>query len=309
MGEEACRFLRNYSDEAPFAMMVGFPGPHCPYDPNQEYLDAIDPEKMPPAVPEVPGDAPKVRQNNIDGNRASWNGVDYTEFTDAHKQKIRAHYAASVQQIDYEIGQILDTLEEQGVLENTIIIFASDHGDYLGDHNLIGKGTFFEGSIHVPLMVRLPAGRTIGVSTDMVQLGDVTATILAAAGVDVPGHMDSIPLPLLGLPGSSFREHLVGMVSGGWMLYQGMWKLAKYSTGEALLFNLFDDPDEQHNLIDDPAHRQRFREMDALLTQEIMQAMVLSHHDKRVYSKESLSGDPAFGRRGWLRTYPQPLVD
>ena len=59
-------------------------------------------------------------------------------------------------QIDYEIGQILDTLREQDLLDNTVIIFASDHGDYLGDHNLIGKGTFYQGGIHVPLIVSLP---------------------------------------------------------------------------------------------------------------------------------------------------------
>ena len=95
----------------PFAMMVGFPGPHCPYDPE----------------PGIPGPGRSRRhaarhprsarrhaaycgKSNIDGNQLPWNGVDYTEFTDDHKRKIRAHYAASVLQIDYEVGQILDSL-------------------------------------------------------------------------------------------------------------------------------------------------------------------------------------------------------
>ena len=100
VGQEACRFIHDYAQESPFAMMVGFPGPHCPYDPNEEYLQGIDAEEMPAAVPEVEGDAPQLRQKNIQGNRQPWNGVDYSLFTDAHKQKIRAHYAALVKQID-----------------------------------------------------------------------------------------------------------------------------------------------------------------------------------------------------------------
>ena len=59
-------------------------------------------------------------------------------------------------QIDDQVGGILQALRDTGRLEDTVIIFASDHGDYLGDHNLIGKGSFFEGSIHVPLIVRIP---------------------------------------------------------------------------------------------------------------------------------------------------------
>jgi len=76
--------------------------------------------------------------------------VDYTVFTDAHKRKIRAHYAALVMQIDHEVGEILAALEEKGLRERTVIIFSSDHGNYLGDHNLIGKGSFYEARAHVP---------------------------------------------------------------------------------------------------------------------------------------------------------------
>ena len=113
VGVEACRFIDAYAGDGPFAMMVGFPGPHCPYDPNQEFLDQVDPAKMPPAIPDA-GDTPLLRQRNIDSNKLPWNQVDYAEFTDAQKQKIRAHYAASVLQIDYEVGQILDSLRNAG---------------------------------------------------------------------------------------------------------------------------------------------------------------------------------------------------
>lgn len=306
VGQEACRFLRTYGQEAPFAMMVGFPGPHCPYDPTPEYLDEIDLEKMPKPIPEVAGETPELRRRNIEGNRRPWNGVDYTEFTADQKRKIRAHYAALVKQIDYEVGQILDTLRAEGLLEQTIIIFASDHGDYLGDHNLIGKGQFFESSTRVPLLVRLPEAQTAKTYPGLVELGDVTATLLGLGGVDVPGYMDSIPLPELGLSPDVRRERVIGLVRGGWMIYDGEWKLAKYDTGEILLFNLRDDPLEQNNLAQDPGCQARYLQLDAELTQAVMTSISASHHDRRVYTVD-LSTDPEFGKEGWKRPYPKPI--
>ncbi len=110
-----CRFLQTYGGDGPFAAMVSFPGPHCPYDPNQEFLDEVDPQQMPAAIPAVPGDADELLRNNVEGNSRPWNGVDYSTFTDAQKQKVRAHYAASVNQIDVEIGRIMATLKEEGL--------------------------------------------------------------------------------------------------------------------------------------------------------------------------------------------------
>jgi arylsulfatase len=301
VGEEACRFLKTYSGDGPFAAMVSFPGPHCPYDPTEEFLDQVDPEQMPPAIPAVPEDATGLRRQNVVGNLGPWNGVDYTDFSIAHKQKIRAHYAASVNQIDVEIGRIMATLEEQGVLENTVIIFASDHGDYLGDHDLIGKGTYYESSIHVPLIVRVPNGQP-GVHEGLVELTDITATILAFAGTQPPQPMDARPLPGLGLA-TEPRAILFGFVSGGWMAYDGRWKLCKYATGEQHLFDRVSDPDEQINRINDPAAFAELRRLDDALTREIMRSVALSHHAQKV-DTTGMSQDPSFGKEGWQRPYP-----
>ena len=92
------------------------------------------------------------------------------------------------------------------LLDNTIIIFSSDHGDYLGDHDFIGKGTFFESSIHVPLMVRLPWTNQSKTCSDIVELGDVTATMLHFGGCEIPDYMDSIPLPELDIPRKNQSE-------------------------------------------------------------------------------------------------------
>jgi arylsulfatase A-like enzyme len=301
VGAEAARFIKSYGSDGPFAAMVSFPGPHCPYDPNMEYLDQIDPTTMPAAIPAVPGDADKLIQNNVEGNSKPWNGVDYSTFTDAHKQKIRAHYAASVQQIDDEVGRIVATLKEEALWEKTIIIFASDHGDYLGDHGFIGKGTYYEGSTHIPLIVRVPGGAP-GVQSGLVELTDVTATMLAFGGARAPQPQDARPLPGLGLA-TEARTMLFGFVSNGWMAYDGRWKLCKYATGEQHLFDLANDNHEQHNRINDPTAFAELRRLDDALTREIMRSLALSFNAQKV-DTTGMSQEEGFGREGWQRTYP-----
>jgi arylsulfatase A-like enzyme len=301
VGEEAVRFPQTYGGDGPFAAMVSFPGPHCPYDPNEEFLEQVDPQQMPPAIPAVPGDADQLRHNNVEGNLKPWNGVDYSTFTDAQKQKVRAHYAASTQQIDVEIGRIMATLAEQGLLDNTIVIFTSDHGDYLGDHGFIGKGLYYESAIHIPLIVRVPGGK-VGVYDGLVELTDVTATLLAFAGATPPQPMDSRPLPDLGLAAQP-RSLLFGFVSNGWMAYDGRWKLCKYATGEQHLFDRANDPDEQINRIKDPAAFAELRRLDDALTREVMRSVALSFHAQKV-DTTGMSQEETFGKEGWQRPYP-----
>ena len=308
-GQAAVQFIQQYGNESPFAMMVGFPGPHCPYDPNEAYLDEVAFDHLPKAIPAVKGNTPELQRQCIEANKRAWNGVDYTEFTDVQKQKIRHHYAASVKQIDDEVGQILNALETQNLLDNTIIMFASDHGDYLGDHGMIGKGSFYEASIHIPLIVRLPQAGKATVSAKLVSLGDITATLLQFAGCEQPSYMDSVLLPDLGFFGSMGREVIIGMTTGGWMIDDGQWRLSKYSTGETVLFDRKHDPFEQNNLAYQPEHLEKYLALDQRLCQEIMAASRDSHASQTVDSTEahSLSADPAFGKEGWNRPYPRPF--
>ncbi len=266
----------------------------------------VDMDKLPASIPEVPGDTPILRQRTIEGNLRPWNGVDYSEFTEEQKRKIRHYYAASVLQIDYEVGQILQSLRDNELMDNTVVIFASDHGDYLGDHNLIGKSTFYESSTRVPLIVRPAGGGTKEVHREVVGLGDVTATMLAYGGCTLPQWLDSIPLPTLGLAGDGVREVFFGMVGEGWMALDGRWKLCKYDTGEHLLFDLASDPTEQNNLIASPLAQEVRQRLDEALSTEIMRSITLANADRRVY-KMDRSGDVVFGREGWRRAYPQSL--
>jgi len=304
VGEQACSFLRDYRAEKPFALMVGFPGPHCPYDPCPEFLDGLNQEDMPESIPEAEGDLAGLRRTNIATNLRPWNGVDYSEFSEDQKKKIRLHYAALIKQIDMEVGQILDTLEERGLADETAVIFSSDHGDYLGDHNLIGKGSFYESSIRVPLLLRLPGGGKPATCSNLVSLGDITSTILHLAGCRVPSRMDSLPLPGIGIGRSDRpRESIVGMLSDGWMVTDGKWKLARYVTGESHLFNVIEDPSEQDNLFRSGYDPEIVRGLDGILYREIMPSIRVSHQDKTAFVAPPTE-DKAFGEGGWVREYP-----
>ena len=304
VGEAAANFIRDYEGEKPFAMMVGFPGPHCPYDPSPEYLAQFDPDEMPEPVPEAPDQPPSFRGGNIRGNKSEWNGVDYTEFTTAHKKTIRAHYAALVKQIDDKVGDILSALRETDRWENTVVIFCSDHGDYLGDHGLIGKGTFYESSIRVPLLVRLPWAEGSTVSADPASIEDITATLLHFGGCAIPGHFDSRPLPELDISGTSPRTRIFGVLGGGCMNFDGEWKLAKYATGISLLFNMKEDPGEQDNRIDDPACRDIVGRLDGELTGFLLRSINEAHSEKLAGASWD---DDRFAQSGWQRRYPMPL--
>ena len=312
VGEEAARFVRDYDDERPFAAMVGFPGPHDPHDPSPEWLEKVDEETIPPAAPgeALPGGAGGGGKRPA--NRPIWSPQTKGPFTDAQKSKIRAHYSAQVMQIDHEVGRILAALEERGMLENTVVIFASDHGEMAGDHDMRGKGNFYEGSCHVPMLARLPGGRRAGeVRGDLVALTDVTATLLALSGCGVPDYMDSRPLPGLGLEGEAQKETLVGFLQGGWMAFDGRFKLVKYAGGFQALFDLEEDRQEQTNVIDSSAHADQCRRLDVELCRELMRSMQASHHYNQVYEpqRDDLWADEEFGEKGWRRSYPWPLKD
>lgn len=91
-------------------------------------------------------------------------------------------------------------------------------------------------------------------------------------------------------------------------MYEGAWRLSKYGTGETVLFNVEDDPQEQRNLVDAPLCREVYRDLDAKLTRWIMDAMVESHFSQRVYIRD-LAMSTTFGREGWQTTYPRHIGD
>jgi len=296
VGDRTVEYLQRVDSQQPFALMVGFPGPHCPYDPPADYAARFNPDDMPASIPATP-ESDTFRPAVIASNLRAWNGVDYSDFSDAHKRRVRAHYAALVKQIDDQVGRIITVLTERDLLDRTLIIFASDHGDLLGDFDLIGKTYFFESSVHVPLIVAPPHNREPRTEKHTVSLTDVAATIRAAAGVPQPEDTGSDSFPLLA---DRPREYVFGVTLQGFMLVKDRWKLCRYRSGQTALYDLNHDPTEQHNRVNDPAVAPMLQALDAILQREIIDSLLFSQRTERV-DVDPLDPTAPFSQRGWQR--------
>jgi len=259
--EEAIAFMREQRD-GPWLMSVNPFDPHPPLDPPKEYLDLMDVDSMP---------MPLFRSEELESQR-DFGDIDHQTTEpespfDYDARSMVAAYYAQIELIDDQVGRMLEALEETGQRENTVVIFASDHGEMLGDHGLRLKGCrFYEGAVHVPLIISWPGHFQSGLISDgLVELIDLYPTLLEATGQPVPPDTQGKSLlPILTGEADhhihrkfvrcEYHDALVaGHASHANMIYDGRYKLVVYhghDIGE--LYDLERDPDEFENLWDDP---------------------------------------------------------
>ena len=179
IGTTACEFVRDYEGDQPFFLWVNFVGPHPPFDaPERHPADRAErPVRRGPAGP------PHLPPNAW-GDYVRWTRqrTGCSAYTDADWDQIVRQYYAGCELIDDQIGRIVAGLEEAGVLDETWILFGSDHGELLGDHGLIQKRVFYDGSVLVPSLITPPTGGAGSNVTCLVQNFD-----LAASAVDIAG--------------------------------------------------------------------------------------------------------------------------
>ena len=263
--------------------MVGFPGPHDPYDPADDFPDTYRPEDMPAPIPASPSHGHSLRETRK-RERATM-GMDLSTYTEGEMRDVRAHYTGLVKQIDHEVGEIIDTLRP------------SRRPRSRGQGHLLRGGD--------PHTVDC-AGARPGEGLDLLgpgKLRDVTATMLALAGCDLPAYMDAQALSGLEIDGLPPRSHIFGILTEGWMAFDGRYKLCKYSPGGAMLFDLHNDRHEQDNLVDNPEYAEIYRSLDAALTRELMDSMAFAMHD-RMPLPYSMSLDEDVAREGWAWRFP-----
>ncbi|MBB2974303.1 sulfatase-like hydrolase/transferase [Mesorhizobium sp. RMAD-H1] len=261
-------WLKTKPLEKPLFLVVGFPGPHPPYDPTPDYAEKYMKRDVP--LPEVDEEElqqlppPFVEKRHhdveVDHDSVAWDLDPSRE----QLHRLRAYYYANVEMIDREVGEILDALEETGRLDNAIIIFTSDHGDCLGDHGLSQKWAPYEQVTRVPLIISAPkrfqGGRMID---EMVQLFDLGPTILEWAGAPLEDSYEAISLnPALEGVNFEGRDHVfceqgrdVNLTGADYltMVRSRTHKLVHFA-GQTYgqLFDLQNDPHERHNLWDAP---------------------------------------------------------
>ncbi|MCC2686199.1 MAG: sulfatase [Paenibacillaceae bacterium] len=258
---ESIKFLQERDPNRPFFLKTSFARPHSPYDAPSYYFDLYNQKEMPKAfvgdwatVHDVPKDA---------ANPDAWHGVR----TDEEIHRARAGYYGSINHIDHQIGRLLTELKKSKLDQNTLIIFTSDHGDMLGDHNLWRKTYAYEGSAHIPMIVRLPASMRKS-SADVVDqpvcLQDIMPTILDAAGLEIPDTVDGASLlPLIRGESAPWREYVHGEHSTCYaeiqemqFLTDGYWKYIWLPrVGTEQLFDLRRDPGECRDLSGEAEYR------------------------------------------------------
>ena len=249
----------------PFSLTVGLMLPHPPYVARQEdyaiYANAM-------TMPHKPAPFDRVRHPFL---RAWREHTGITEVTEAEILRSRAAYWALVHRVDMMIGQIMQALESNGLAENTLIVYTSDHGDMQGEHGLWWKHVFYEESVKVPLIVSWPGVIAGGQRSDrVISALDVNATMLDALGAPALPH--SPGRSFLGLIADvrakpvwedvAFSEYCADeyvpyKIDTGKtyqrMIRQGDWKLIYYHGMEPQLFNLAEDPGELIDLAQDAA--------------------------------------------------------
>ena len=300
VGDHSVAFLENYNDERPFFLWAAFPGPHDPYNPPEEL---IRDDSMPAAFAAT-SETETFRTNMIQSTAKGSAGVDIDTFPDDVKARIRAHYRALTELIDTQVGAILAALRARDDDRETLIVFSSDHGDFLGDYDFLGKVLFFESSARVP-MIAAGAGVPKGLSNALVSLTDVFATFTAAAGLS-PHAQDSVTLPGIGF-GEQERDLVMGATDQGVMVTDGRWKLSRYRNGVCCLHDVIADPEEQNNLWQTEVARRD--DLDRALQAWVIDSVMDGHADK-AYPYMTMTPDHPGHRRGWQRKYPaNPLTD
>lgn len=253
IGRQAVRFIDEYERDEPFALFVGFGGPHEPWDAPGEYATMYDPAEAPPRIePTEPGDW--VPAHAADWQRSGRHHLD-ADITG----RLRANYYGKISLIDRWFGEILAACERRGVADDLLVVFWSDHGEMAGDHDLLHKSRFFESALRVPFIVRWPGHIERGQTSDaLAQTVDILPTVLEAIGAEVPERAMGHSLwPVLRDPSARVRDCAFSEVVRGsrriLMACTERHKYAAFGDGEGyLLHDLADDPHERRNLIGHP---------------------------------------------------------
>lgn len=261
--DRACAFLGEQKGDRPFYLHLGFVGPHPPFDAPGSFRQGLPPTP-----------------SSITKNPEWWPA-----------------YLACIREIDHHVGKVLDALDAQGLREDTLVLYTSDHGDLAGDHDLWGKVYLYEGSVHVPFIASGPGLKPGTECAGLVELIDLGRTICDAFGVPThPYDQGRSLMPMLRGERDDHRETVFCEMGSDKMIFDGRHKLiygdlardrrrqwqepphngpafgrpVNLPPDQCALFDLINDPEEHINLADDPRHTELFHTMERKLLHRLI---------------------------------------
>jgi len=264
--------------EQPFFLHVSFPDPHYPFTVPEPYASRYNPDDMPPPIAPInesdnmpPLHTQVYQRQNTANIHPDGRPVDrvigtpphiYADYSVEDWQQVKALYYGMVSLADHAIGRILNTIDQQNLHENTIIVFLSDHGDYLGDHGFYGKGLPYDSVLRVPMIWSGPQIKA-GTAIDTVESTlDISPTLLDMVGISEPEATQG--LSMKAILGGELRERpSIAMTENDddfaavrmRTITTKNWRLTYYlneTFGE--LIDRINDSDELHNLWDNPEY-------------------------------------------------------
>lgn len=288
-------YLSRRDADRPFFVMASFEKPHPPFEPPVPWNKLYRGPDM--QLPKVPDDSAGLQTLwNRFQNRYKYRdqGIDANLL-----RQMKAHYYAEISFVDYNLGRLLSFMDAEGLMDNTLILYTSDHGELLGDYNCFGKRCFLDSAARVPLLMKYPGCNSGSRCDAPVSLVDIFPTILEWAGM--PEREDGSGESLFQvLNGRSNRECIFGQYEqegyASYMLMDGRWKYI-YSAPDdkEFLFDLVTDPDETRNKANSPLYFEktaelRTRTVDYFRSEGYTEP--LDHNGWKRYPQRSMPDDP-----------------
>ncbi len=268
---KAVELLAKHRDE-PFWLGVGFVRPHVPFVSPRKYYEPFLPYSSMVLPTKVPGDWDDIPKLGINYKTSLNMQMDVRR-----QKKAMGGYYASVAFMDAQVGKVMQALRENGLEKKTIVIFTSDHGYHLGEHDFWAKVSLHEESAAVPLIISVP-GKKPAVCNSLVELLDLYPSISKLCGLEVPKRLQGKDIsPLLDDPTLQVRDAAFSVAPArkGFLLREDRWVYIQYkedASGGIELFDMDNDPNQYKNLAELPEYAgvvKQFKKRFAIKMQEL----------------------------------------
>ena len=300
VGDRAVEVIGSHPKDKPLFMFVGFPNPHNPFEPPEPFASMYDPDEMP-----LPGNFEEDLSGKPPqhlGYKRKGRTYDYEKLDASRLRRVIAYYYASISLVDAQVGKVIQALRERELLEDTLVLFVADHGEFLGHHGMLLKSIdaypmLYDDLIHVPLIIRMPGGNPGTVVEELVELIDVCPTVLEWTGLKTPPEVQGESLLPACSGGSVPSRDYVFAESGAVKALRGERYKLVYYPGQPYgeLYDLRNDPLEVENLYGSAEHEK--------IRVGMLQAML----DRLIHTEAPRHGESMRGRAYWRTQYAAPF--